>query len=71
MQQVLAENRTVVGGDGRQLIYVPMQGGKAAPATAPVAPLAPELLSPTVEAAAEAARPARSGRAAGREEVVR
>ena len=29
VQQVLAENRKVVGGDGRQLIYVPMAGGSA------------------------------------------
>lgn len=73
VQQVLADNRTVVGGDGRQLIYVPMQGGKAAGSatTAPPAALAPELISPTVEATAEPARSARSGRAAGREEGVR
>ena len=74
VQQVLADNRTVVGGDGRQLIYVPMQGGKAATGDAPTAPpaaLAPELVSPTVEATAEPARSARSGRAAGREEAVR
>ena len=72
VQQVLADNRTVVGGDGRQLIYVPMQGGKtAAGSTAMPAGLAPELVSPTVEATAEPARSARSGRAAGREEAVR
>ena len=73
VQQVLADNRTVVGGDGRQLIYVPMQGGKAAGGaiTAPPAELAPELVSPTVEATAEPVRSARSGRAAGREEAVR
>ena len=73
VQQVLADNRTVVGGDGRQLIYVPMQGGKAAggATTAPPAALAPELVSPTVEATAEPVRSARSGRAAGREEAVR
>ncbi|HSX65563.1 MAG TPA: FtsH protease activity modulator HflK, partial [Pseudoxanthomonas sp.] len=28
VQQVMARNRKVVGGDGRQLIYVPMQGGQ-------------------------------------------
>jgi len=27
VESVLAENRKVVGGDGRQLIYVPMPGG--------------------------------------------
>lgn len=70
VQDVLARNRKIVGGDGRQLIYVPMDGGaKQAPAQA----VLPELLSPTVEAAAPEAqaRPARSGRPAGREEVVR
>ncbi len=70
VQDVLARNRKIVGGDGRQLIYVPMDGGaKQAPAQA----VLPELLSPTVEAAAPEAqaRPGRSGRPAGREEVVR
>ena len=70
VQEVLADNRRIVGGDGRQLIYVPMDGGaKQAPAQA----VLPELLSPTVEAAAPEAqaRPGRSGRPAGREEVVR
>ena len=70
VQDVLARNRTIVGGDGRQLIYVPMDGGaRQAPAQA----VMPELLSPTVEAAAPEAqaRPGRSGRPAGREESVR
>lgn len=70
VQDVLARNRKIVGGDGRQLIYVPMDGGaKQAPAQA----VLPELLSPTVEAAAPEAqaRPGRSGRPAGREESVR
>lgn len=46
VQEVLAENRKVVGGDGRQLIYVPMppQSG----ATAPL--LTPDMVSPTVTA---------------------
>lgn len=70
VQDVLARNRKIVGGDGRQLIYVPMDGGaRQAPAQA----VLPELLSPTVEAAAPEAqaRPGRSGRPAGREESVR
>ncbi|WP_132999312.1 FtsH protease activity modulator HflK [Luteimonas arsenica] len=43
VQEVLAENRTVVGGDGRQLIYVPMegQGGGSQPPL-----LTPDLVSP-------------------------
>ncbi|MCD9027566.1 FtsH protease activity modulator HflK [Luteimonas sp. BDR2-5] len=57
VQDVLAANRTVVGGDGRQLIYVPMagQGGSAqsAPSLVP-----PEVLSPTVEATRQPAAPA-------------
>ncbi|MEN4903138.1 FtsH protease activity modulator HflK [Luteimonas sp. TWI1416] len=60
VQQVLAKNRTVVGGDGRQLIYVPMAGGGASSQPAPSL-VPPEVLSPTVEATREAAQaPARS-----------
>jgi membrane protease subunit HflK len=68
VQQVLAENRKVVGGDGRQLIYVPMPTGAASAAsTAP--PLLPaDMIAPTVDATTGAARPARSPRPNGREE---
>ena len=63
LQQVLAENRKVVGGDGRQLIYVPMQGTNAAPMQAPATQaILPDLVSPTVEAAVDPARPGRKGR---------
>ena len=57
VQQVLADNRKIVGGDGRQLIYVPMagQGGGSAPAQ-PL--LTPDIVSPPVSA--EASRPARN-----------
>lgn len=57
VQQVLAENRKIVGGDGRQLIYVPMagQGGNAG-ATTSQPLLTPEVISPTVTA--EEPRPA-------------
>ncbi len=61
VQQVLAQNRKVVGGDGRQLIYVPMgQGG----GTAPAAPaLTPELIAPPVTATPETLpRPERGSR---------
>lgn len=73
VQDVLAKNRKVVGGDSRQLIYVPMQdAGKPASAASSAPVLAPELLSPTVQASpGDPARPARTGRPAGREEVVR
>ncbi|RPE77141.1 FtsH protease activity modulator HflK [Vulcaniibacterium tengchongense] len=74
VQQVLSENRKVVGGDSRQLIYVPMaeKSGARAPASNI---LAPEALAPTVNAidpqAQEVARPGREPRPAGREEVSR
>lgn len=72
VQDVLARNRKVVGGDGRQLIWAPLDG--ASRQAMPAAPAAlPELVSPTVEATAPeaSARPGRSGRPTGREEVVR
>jgi modulator of FtsH protease HflK len=51
VEQVLADNRKVVGGDGRQLIYVPMSGaGQGGGAQAPSPMLTPELMSPTVDA---------------------
>ena len=70
VQDVLANNRKVVGGDGRQLIYVPMRDGAQAPA-APVQAGVPELVAPAVEA--NAADPVRSGRGGRttREEGVR
>ena len=66
VQDVLAKNRVVVGGDGRQLIYVPMPTPAAA-TTAP--PLLPDVLSPTVSATGDAddARPGREPRSDGRE----
>ncbi|HWS78008.1 MAG TPA: FtsH protease activity modulator HflK [Thermomonas sp.] len=67
VQQVLADNRKVVGGDGRQLIYVPMQGATTTQPVAPTQAILPDLVSPTVEASAD---PVRSGRK-GREENVR
>ncbi|NYZ63028.1 FtsH protease activity modulator HflK [Luteimonas deserti] len=48
VQQVLGNNRTVVGGDGRQLIYVPMGQGGSAQAAPSLLP--PEVLSPAIEA---------------------
>lgn len=68
VQQVLAENRKVVGGDGRQLIYVPMAGQSATTVTPP---LLPELVSPTVNATGSDIRPERSSRPSGREEATR
>jgi len=73
VQDVLSRNRKVVGGDGRQLIYVPMapagQGQQAA--AAQPAPAA-EALLPAIESSPE---PLRSGsrdpQRSGRQEVSR
>lgn len=68
VQQVLADNRTIVG-DGRQLIYVPM--GKTGSASSPAPPLlTPDMVAPTVNAGNEddirPARNPRGGEEAGR-----
>ena len=71
VQQVLADNRKVVGGDGRQLIYVPMQGATTTQPAMPTQAILPDMVSPTVEATTDPARPGRQGRNAGREENAR
>ena len=67
VQEVLSGNRTIVGADGRQLIYVPMPGTAAAPAnnTAPL--LTPDMVAPTVDALPSTPRPVRETRPSGRE----
>lgn len=70
VQQVLADNRTIVGGDSRQLLYVPMTGGQGGNTgtTAPV--LSPDVLDP-VTATDQGTRSGRTTRPRGREEVTR
>ncbi|TBR12488.1 MAG: FtsH protease activity modulator HflK [Lysobacter sp.] len=52
VQQVLGQNRTIVGGDSRQLIYVPMGTGAAASTAPPMLPQSsiplatPQVLAP-------------------------
>lgn len=48
VQQVLADNRKIIGGDGRQLIYVPMSGAQSSTVNPPLLP--PETIAPTVNA---------------------
>lgn len=69
VQEVLAQNRKIVGGDSRQLLYVPMggPGTSAPPAPTQVVPI--DLASPTVESNAD--RPARSERPGRDEEPSR
>lgn len=71
VQDVLAENRKVIGGDGRQLIYVPMPVDAGNTANAPQ--LTPEMAVPALPAATDSIRNAdRSGsRSANREEAGR
>lgn len=72
VQGVLADNRTIVGGDSRQLIYVPMEPGARAgsPAPAQLPALDPRVMSPAVEADMRS-RTSRPSRSAAREEANR
>jgi membrane protease subunit HflK len=72
LQSVLADNRKVVGGDGRQLIYVPMpsQGGGTQSQQAP-ALLPPDVVMPQVDSSAPLRGTERSPRPTGREEATR
>lgn len=65
VEDVMADNRKVVGGDGRQLIYVPMNGaaGQGTGNVTPSPMLSPELIAPTVNATtADPPRPERTPR---------
>ena len=69
VQQVLADNRKVIGGDSRQLIYVPM-GNSAQAAAQPPAGVIPTEVLPQVESTPSSSRnSARTPRPAGREEA--
>ena len=77
VEEVLAGNRKIVGGDSRQLIYVPMDGQGGSSSSQPPM-LTPDVLSPEITAtqsggAAADSAPTRDGRAprTGREEVIR
>ncbi|GGD38079.1 FtsH protease activity modulator HflK [Pseudoxanthomonas indica] len=73
VQDVMSKNRKVVGGDGRQLIYVPMApaaGAATTTATAPATTVLPtDVVMPTVESNATPQRNSeRDPRRTGREE---
>ncbi len=70
VQEVLAGNRTIVGADGRELIYLPMggSGGGASTPSATTPPLlTPDMVAPTVDALPSTPRPPRDARRTGRE----
>ncbi|MET4679283.1 FtsH protease activity modulator HflK [Stenotrophomonas rhizophila] len=74
VQKVLSENRKIIGGDGRQLIYVPMPGdnrtsSNAAPAVTPEVMLPSLPASTAVDGVRNAERP--TTRPTGREEGSR
>jgi membrane protease subunit HflK len=72
VQQVLSENRKVVGGDGRQLIYVPMGQGATTAATSSVPNVLPaDLVAPTITATPTDPRADRGERVDERAEVTR
>lgn len=70
IEQVLADNRKIVGGDSRQLIYVPM-GGRGSDAAGNSPPLlSPEMIAPAVNATTDSGpRPDRSSRGGRNEEA--
>lgn len=65
VQKVLADNRKIVGGDSRQLLYLPVAPGRGAAPTGAEAP-PPELIAPIVTATPEEPTTARKARSAGR-----
>jgi modulator of FtsH protease HflK len=65
VQQVMAENRKIVGGDSRQLLYLPVPPARSQTPSAIAAP-PPELIAPTVTAIPEDTT-TRKGRSSGRD----
>jgi modulator of FtsH protease HflK len=65
VQQVMADNRKIIGGDSRQLLYLPVAPGRSPTTTVDGAP-PPELIAPAVTATPEEPTTARKARSAGR-----
>lgn len=66
VQDVLADNRKVVGGDSRQILYMPVPPARGpAPAAPTESALPPELIAPTVTSTPEEI-PTRKARGSGR-----
>lgn len=71
VQHVLSQNRKVVGGDGKQLIYVPMPAQNGAPAAPAPAVLPSDVVMPAIRSTAPSNPNERPARPTGREEVER
>ncbi|MFC3813938.1 FtsH protease activity modulator HflK [Lysobacter sp. GCM10012299] len=72
LQDVLSDNRKIIGGDSRQLIYVPMPDKRSGPAATGAPLLTPDLLPPTITTEpGDSGRGARPTRPTGRDEVTR
>ncbi|HEY0502804.1 MAG TPA: FtsH protease activity modulator HflK [Lysobacter sp.] len=71
VQEVLAENRSIVGGDSRQILYVPTGERRPTTTTGASPLLTPDLLTPMTTEPADTARPTRPSRPTGREETTR
>ncbi len=73
VQQVLANNRTIVGGDSRQLIYVPMAQAGGSTGSASAAPmLTPDMIAPVINASTgDDTRPGRNPRSGAENEANR
>ena len=69
VQEVLKENRKVIGGDGKQLIYVPMPADAGKVPAQPA--VTPEVIAPAIGAEPASRGSSRTGSRTGREEVVR
>ena len=65
VQQVMSDNRKIIGGDSRQLLYLPVAPGRGPATTVDGAP-PPELIAPAVTATPEEPTTARKARSAGR-----
>ena len=65
VQQVMSDNRKIIGGDSRQLLYLPVAPGRGPTTTVDGAP-PPELIAPAVTATPEEPTTARKARSAGR-----
>ena len=63
VQEVLSQNRKVIGGDSRQLLYLPM--APATPRGTSAAPPPPEMVAPAVTATPDPNADARRGERAG------